>query len=365
MPAEKEPVFRRYDPKQTLILPPDLNEWLPPNHLARIVAQVVDDHLDLAPLVASYENEEGGRPAFHPRMLLKVVLYGYCVGVGSSRKLEKATYEDVATRWLATDQHPHFTTLARFRRKCLPLMDDLFHQVLELGREVGLVKLGRVALDGTKIKASASKHKSKSYRKIVEEERDLRAVAPTHCPRGGGGRLGRGSALRSREQPVHEPAPAGLEGASEEAARGAQGDRGEGAEEGQAHPRGEDPVQLHGPRLAHRPREREQGRLRAGVQLPDRGGGQQSGDRDGGGHPGEPRPTAHAADGRGAGAGVGRAPREAPLGCGLLQQGADPSRRGEGDLGVRSPGPVAGDREFSLSEGEASAGRTVHSVHAS
>ena len=177
MPAEKEPVFRRYDPKQTLILPPDLNEWLPPNHLARIVAQVVDNDLDLAPLVASYENEEGGRPAFHPRMLLKVVLYGYCVGVASSRKLEKATYEDVATRWLATDQHPHFTTLARFRQKCLPLMDGLFHQVLELGREVGLVKLGRVALDGTKIKASASKHKSKSYRKIVEEEQDLRAVA--------------------------------------------------------------------------------------------------------------------------------------------------------------------------------------------
>lgn len=177
MPNPDGPVFRRYDPKQTLILPPDLNEWLPPNHLARIVAQVVDEDLDLAPLLASYENEEGGRPAFHPRMLLKVVLYGYCIGVGSSRKLEKATYEDVATRWLATDQHPHFTTLARFRRKCLPLMDGLFHQVLELCRGVGLVKLGRVALDGTKIKANASKHKSKSYRKIVEEEQDLREIA--------------------------------------------------------------------------------------------------------------------------------------------------------------------------------------------
>ena len=149
MPAEREPVFRRYDPKQTLILRPDPNEWLPPNHLARIVAHVVDNDLDLAPLVASYENEEGVRPAFLMRKLLKVVLYGYCVGVGCSRKLEKATYEDVATRWLATDQHPHFTTLARFRLKCLPLMDGLFHQVLELGREVGLLKLGRVALDGT------------------------------------------------------------------------------------------------------------------------------------------------------------------------------------------------------------------------
>ena len=93
---------------------------------------MVDDDLDLAPLVASYENEEGVRPAFLMRKLLKVVLYGYCVGVGCSRKLEKATYGDVATRWLATDQHPHFTTLARFRRKGLPLMDGLFHQVLEL-----------------------------------------------------------------------------------------------------------------------------------------------------------------------------------------------------------------------------------------
>jgi transposase len=164
MPSPEGPVFRRYDPKQTLILPPDLNDWLPPNHLARIVARVVDEDLDLAALLASYENEEGGRRAFHPRMLLKAVLYGYCIGLGSSRQLEKATYEDVATRWLATDQHPHFTTLARFRRKCLPLMDGLFHQVLELCRDVGLVKLGRVALDGTKIKANASRHKSKSYR---------------------------------------------------------------------------------------------------------------------------------------------------------------------------------------------------------
>jgi len=177
MPSPDSPTFRRYDPDQTLLLPPDLNEWLPADHLARIVAQVVDDHLDLDALLATFHNEDGGAPAFHPRLVLKVLLYGYCVGVASSRRLEKATYEDLAVRWLATDQHPHFTTLARFRRKSLPLMDDLFHQVLELCREVGLVKLGRVALDGTKIKASASKHKSKSYRKIVEEERDLRKVA--------------------------------------------------------------------------------------------------------------------------------------------------------------------------------------------
>lgn len=177
MAAEKGPVFRKYDPKQTLLPPPDLNEWLPENHLARIVAHVVDEHLDLKPLLDSYHNEAGGFPAFDPRLQLKVLLYGYCIGVASSRRMEKATYEDVATRWLAADQHPHFTTLARFRRKNLPLMDDLFHQVLELCREAGLVKLGRVALDGPKIKASASKHKSKTYQKIRKEEADLRRIA--------------------------------------------------------------------------------------------------------------------------------------------------------------------------------------------
>jgi transposase len=177
MPTESGPTFRKYDPQQTLLLPPNLDEWLPKDHLARIVARVVDEHLDLKPLLANYHNEAGGFPAFDPRLQLKVLLYGYCVGVVSSRRMEKATYEDLATRWLATDQHPHFTTLARFRRQNLPLMDGLFHQVLELCRQAGLVKLGRVALDGTKIKASASKHKSKSYQKIREEETDLRRVA--------------------------------------------------------------------------------------------------------------------------------------------------------------------------------------------
>lgn len=177
MATEKGPTFRKYDPKQTLLLPPNLDEWLPKDHLARIVAQVVDEHLDLKPLLANYHNQSAGFPAFDPRLQLKILLYGYCVGVASSRRMEKATYEDLATRWLAADQHPHFTTLARFRRQNLPLMDELFHQVLELCRAAGLVKLGRVALDGTKIKASASKHKSKSYRRIREEETDLRRVA--------------------------------------------------------------------------------------------------------------------------------------------------------------------------------------------
>ncbi|MDE1882200.1 MAG: IS1182 family transposase, partial [Euryarchaeota archaeon] len=174
MPAPKRPVFRRYDPHQTLLLPPDLNEWLPEEHVARVVAHVVDELLDLEPLISTYQNEEGGSPAFDPRLQLKVLLYGYSVGVTSARRLEKATWDDVATRWLAADQHPHFTTLNRFRLRNLKLIDDLFLQVLKLCQEAGLVRLGRVALDGTKIKANASKHKSRTYEKIEADEEALR-----------------------------------------------------------------------------------------------------------------------------------------------------------------------------------------------
>ena len=176
MPTSKSPSFRKYDPNQTVLLPPNLDEWLPEDHLARVVAEVVD-HLDLEPLLATYRNAEGGFPAFDPRLQLKVLLYGYSVGVVSSRRLEKATFEDLAVRWLAADQHPHFTTLARFRQRNLPLMNGLFHQVLLQCRAAGLVKLGRVALDGTKMKANASKHRSKSYARLREEEDELRRVA--------------------------------------------------------------------------------------------------------------------------------------------------------------------------------------------
>ena len=174
MSTSKKPVFRKYDPHQTLILPPDLNDWLPEEHVARVVAHVVDEFLDLEPLIATYQNEEGGSPAFDPRLPLKVLLYGYSVGVPSARRLEKATWDDVATRWLAADQHPHFTTLNRFRLRNLQFIDDLFLQVLKLCQEAGLVRLGRVALDGTKIKASASKHKSRTYEKIEADEEALR-----------------------------------------------------------------------------------------------------------------------------------------------------------------------------------------------
>jgi len=158
MPTDGGPTFRKYDPKQTLLLPPNLDEWLPRDHLARIVAQVVDEHLDLAPLLASYHNESDGFPAFDPRLQLKALLYGYCIGVASSRRMEKATYEDVAFRYLAANQHPDHNTIARFRERNLDVLEGLFLQGLKIAERLGLVKLGRVAIDETKVRAHASKH---------------------------------------------------------------------------------------------------------------------------------------------------------------------------------------------------------------
>ena len=155
--------FRRYDSRQTLLLPPDLNDWLPEDHIARFISDVVDDELDLTPFFEGYENQEGGNPAFHPALMLKLWLYGYCVGTVSSRRLARATYEDLACRFLAADQHPTFTPLARFRARNLAHMNTLFLQVLKMCQEAGLVSMERVALDGTKVKANASKTPGKSF----------------------------------------------------------------------------------------------------------------------------------------------------------------------------------------------------------
>ena len=173
MPAEKRPVFRRYDPHQTLLLPPNLEEWLPTEHLARFISDLVDTEIDLAPFVEGYTNEEGGNPAFHPALMLKLWLYGYCVGTVSSRRVARATYEDVAFRYLAADQHPTFTPLARFRLRNLANLDRLFLEVLRMCQEAGLVGMARLALDGTKVKASASKHKAMSHGKMLEKEKQL------------------------------------------------------------------------------------------------------------------------------------------------------------------------------------------------
>ncbi len=165
--------FRRYDLHQTLLLPPNLEEWLPQEHLARFLSDIVDHEIDLAPFMKGYDNQEGGNPAFHPALMLKLWLYGYCVGTTSSRRVARATYEDLAFRFLAADQHPTFTPLARFRLRNLAQMDSLFLQVLRLCQHAGLVGMKRLALDGTKGKASASKNKAMSHGRMVEKEKQL------------------------------------------------------------------------------------------------------------------------------------------------------------------------------------------------
>jgi len=166
--------FLRYEPGQLLLLPPDLGKWLEEGHLAYFILDVVAA-LDLSEIYASYDGSRGGRPGFDPRLLLGLLLYGYCVGVTSSRRIEKATYESVPFRVLAANQHPDHATIAEFRRRHLEALARLFVQALRLCEKAGLVRLGHVALDGTKMRANASKHKAMSYGRMEEKVRELEA----------------------------------------------------------------------------------------------------------------------------------------------------------------------------------------------
>jgi transposase len=165
--------FRNCDLNQAYLLPPSLQDWLPEGHLARFVADLVET-LDLSALYAQYEEGDGrGLAAYDPRMMVRLLIYGYCRGVASSRRMERATQEDVAFRYLAADQHPDHDTIADFRKQHLANLGRLFVQVLKLCQQAGLVKLGHVALDGTKVKANASKHKAMSYERMGETEQKL------------------------------------------------------------------------------------------------------------------------------------------------------------------------------------------------
>lgn len=168
-------VFRPYSLDQQLLLPPDLREWLPEDDLAWFISDTVDE-LDLSAILQSYETGDGrGQPPYHPAMMVKLLLYAYCVGRPSSRKIEQATHRDVAFRVLAGDQHPDHDSIAEFRQRHLPALAALFVQVLRLCRAAGLVTLGHVALDGTKVQANASKHKAMSYARMEETEQRLQA----------------------------------------------------------------------------------------------------------------------------------------------------------------------------------------------
>jgi transposase len=158
-----------------MLLPPDLRNWLPEGHLALFVNDVVEE-LDLSEIKKGYErNDSRGRPSYHPAMMTKLLVYGYCTGKYSSRKIEKATHEDIGFRVLACNEHPDHASIAEFRKKNLVLLAELFVQVLSLCKQAGLVKLGHVAIDGTKVRANASKHKAMSYQRMLEKEKQLAA----------------------------------------------------------------------------------------------------------------------------------------------------------------------------------------------
>jgi len=166
--------FRSDELNQTLLLPPSLHDWLPEKHLARFLVDVVEA-LDLGAIQASYDEKDGrGQAAYAPAMMVRVLLYGYCTGTYSSRKIQAKTYDDVAFRYLAADEHPDHSTLAEFRKRHLAGLAALFTQGLQLCQKAGLVKLGHVAIDGTKMPANASKHKAMSYERMGETEKKLK-----------------------------------------------------------------------------------------------------------------------------------------------------------------------------------------------
>ena len=174
--------FRPVDRDTGFLLSPSVDEWLPEKHLARFVVEVIDG-LDLGRMAKTYRGS--GSASYHPSMLLGILVYGYATGVFSSRKLERATYDSVAFRFIAANQHPDHDTIAVFRRRFLEEITELFVQVLELAREMGMLRMGTVALDGTKVHANASRHSALSY-----EHAGIRD--PARCDRRGRDRTGEG-----------------------------------------------------------------------------------------------------------------------------------------------------------------------------
>ncbi|MDQ2736465.1 MAG: IS1182 family transposase [Pseudomonadota bacterium] len=163
-----------YEPQQMLLLPESLQEWLPDGHLAHFISDAIDG-LDLAAFHARYDKDGPRNQPFHPAMMVKVLVYGYATGVFSSRKIARKLHEDVALRMLGASNFPAHRTIRDFRAFHLKELSDLFVQVVRLAREMGLVKLGTIAVDGTKVKANASRHKAMSYGHMLKAEAELKA----------------------------------------------------------------------------------------------------------------------------------------------------------------------------------------------
>jgi transposase len=165
--------YRSYLPDQDLLLPPSLREWLPEEHLVYFVSDVVDQ-LDLSAMHAVYGEERRGQPPYDPRLMTKLLVYGYCTGVFSSRRIQKRLQEDIPFKVLAAGNEPDFRTISDFRKIHIAVLQSLFEQVLEMALESGAIQLGRVSLDGTKMKANASKHKAMSYGRMKEKQEQLK-----------------------------------------------------------------------------------------------------------------------------------------------------------------------------------------------
>jgi transposase len=165
--------YRTYEPDQTLLFPPSVRDWLPEEHLAFFISDTIDA-LEVSAFDERYGDAGPGNQAFDPRMMLKVLVYAYATGTFSSRKIAAKLHEDVAYRVLGSDNFPAHRTISDFRKRHLPEFRELFVQVVQTAQEVGLVKLGTVAVDGSKVKANASKHKAMSYKRMKEEEKRLR-----------------------------------------------------------------------------------------------------------------------------------------------------------------------------------------------
>src|SRR6266571_4873741 len=165
--------YRAYLPEQDLLLPPSLRQWLDEDHLVYFVSEVVDQ-LELSAIHAVYEQEQRGQPPYDPRLMTKLLVYGYCTGVFSSRRIQKRLREDIAFKVLAAGNEPDFRTISDFRKIHIGTLQNLFEQILAMALECGAIKLGRVSLDGTKLKANASKHKAMSYGRMKEKQQQLK-----------------------------------------------------------------------------------------------------------------------------------------------------------------------------------------------
>ena len=172
--------FRPYSPDQELLLPPSLNEWLAEGHLAYFISDVVEE-LDLSAFYTRYEGDGRRKSPFDPRMMLKVLIYAYATGTFSSRKIARKLEEDVAFRVLAADNFPRHRTLCDFRKQHLSAFREVFVQVIQIAREAELISLGTLVIDGTKVKANASKHKAMSYGRMQEEEARLSKEVDELC----------------------------------------------------------------------------------------------------------------------------------------------------------------------------------------